>query len=163
MAKVLSPNEIMFTPFEPKTQNRFLVMGLGDVPAFLIKTAGRPNITFETITIDHINTKHYYKGKGEWNTLDVTLYDPVVTSAAQAVMDWIRLAHESITGVDGYKELYQKEVTINVLDPMGNGIEEWKLVNAWIKDANFNTLDWSSNEPVDIALTLQYDYAVLEY
>ena len=34
----LDPSEIMFTPFEPKTKNRF-IMYIEGIPAYLIKTA----------------------------------------------------------------------------------------------------------------------------
>ena len=54
----LDPSEIMFTPFEPKTKNRFIMYAEG-VPAYLIKTANRPSIQFEEIVLDHINVKRY--------------------------------------------------------------------------------------------------------
>ena len=37
----LDPSEIMFTPFEPKTKNRF-IMYIEGIPAYLIKTAKSP-------------------------------------------------------------------------------------------------------------------------
>ena len=39
----LDPSEIMFTPFEPKVQNRF-IMYIEGVPAYLIKYAGIPSM-----------------------------------------------------------------------------------------------------------------------
>ena len=56
----LDPNEIMFTPFEPKTKNRF-IMYIEGVPAYMIKAAKRPSIQFEEIVLDHINVKRYIK------------------------------------------------------------------------------------------------------
>ena len=44
MAELLTPQDIMFTPFEPKLKNRFL-MNVDGIPAYLIKTAKRPQIT----------------------------------------------------------------------------------------------------------------------
>ena len=133
------------------------------VPAYLIKAAARPQITFEEIALDHINVKRYVKGKGDWQTLDITLYDPIVPSGAQAVMEWVRLHKESVTGRDGYSDFYKKDVTINVLGPVGDKVEEWTLKGAWIKDANFGELAWESNDPADIILTLRYDYAILQF
>ena len=52
----LDPSEIMFTPFEPKTKNRF-IMYIEGIPAYLIKTANRPQRQFEEIVLDHINVK----------------------------------------------------------------------------------------------------------
>ena len=162
MPELIDATEIMFTPFEPKTKNRF-VMYIESIPAYLIKTASRPQIVFEEIVLDHINVKRYIKGKGEWQPLALTLYDPIVPSAAQSVMEWIRLSHESVTGRDGYSDFYKKDVDFQVLGPVGDIIEQWKLKGAWIQAANFNDLDFSSSDPIDISVTLRYDYAILAF
>ena len=162
MADLIDPSEIMFTPFEPKTKNRY-IMYIEGIPAYLIKTANRPSISFEAITLDHINVKRYVKGKGEWQELEISLYDPVVPSAAQAVMEWVRLGHESVTGRDGYSDFYKKDITINVLGPVGDKVEEWTLKGAFITAANFNDLAWESNDPAEVTLTLRYDYAILQF
>ena len=162
MPDLIDPSEIMFTPFEPKVKNRF-IMYVEGVPAYLIKTANRPTITFEEIVLDHINVKRYVKGKGEGETLEVTLYDPIVPSGAQAVMEWVRLHKESVTGRDGYSDFYKKDITINVLGPVGDKVEEWTLKGAMIQSANFGDMDWSVSEPAEITLTLRYDYAILQF
>ena len=101
MAELLEPQDIMFTPFEPKLKNRF-IMQIGGINAYLIKTATRPQIQFDEVILEHMNVTRYVKGKGRWQPIEITLYDPVVPSASQQVMEWIRLSHESITGRDGY-------------------------------------------------------------
>ena len=45
MAQLIAPTEAMFTAFEPKTQNRF-IMYIDGIPAYLIKKIDRPSITF---------------------------------------------------------------------------------------------------------------------
>tara|TARA_Y100000310_G_scaffold9215_1_gene9654 strand:+ start:6583 stop:7071 length:489 start_codon:yes stop_codon:yes gene_type:complete len=162
MAKLVDANDIMFTPFEPKLKNRY-IMQIDGVPAYLIKTAARPNISFEEVALEHMNVKRYVKGKGEWQQLAVTLYDPVVPSAAQAIMEWVRLSHESVTGRDGYADFYKKDITFQVLGPVGDIIEEWQLKGAWVQAADFGEMDFASNEPAEIALTLRYDYAILQF
>ena len=111
MATLIDANQAMFTPFEPKLKNRY-VMAIDGIPAYLIKTANRPSITFEEVELNHMNVKRYVKGKGAWNDLQITLYDPIVPSAAQSVMEWVRLSHESVTGRDGYSDFYKKNVQI---------------------------------------------------
>ena len=162
MATVLEPQDIMFTPFEPKLKNRF-IMRIDGIPAYLIKTAARPQITFDEVELNHMNVTRYVKGKGKWQALQITLYDPVVPSAAQAVMEWVRLSHESVTGRDGYSDFYKKDITFNLLDPVGAVIEEWELKGAFIQSANFGDLAFDSNDPVEITLTLRYDYAILKF
>ncbi len=163
MADILTTDEIFFQSFEPKTKNRF-IMYIDGIPSYFIKTANRPNIVFEEIELNHINVKRYLKGKGAWETLEITLYDPIVPSGAQAVMEWVRLHHESVTGRDGYADFYKKDITFNMLGPVGDKVEEWVLKGAFIQTANFNDLDFANGTDVaDISLTLRYDYAILSY
>ena len=162
MAQLLSPNEIMFTSFEPKQTNRF-IMYIEGIPAYLIKAANRPNITNGKVTIDHVNVKRHVKGKSEWADVTVTLYDPVVPSAAQATMEWVRLHHESVTGRDGYSDFYKKDVKFNALGPVGDKVEEWTLKGAFINGATFSDMDYSSDGVATVELTLTYDYAILQY
>ena len=162
MADLVEASDIMFTPFEPKLKNRFIML-IDGLPAYLIKTANRPQITFEEVELNHMNVKRYVKGKGTWEQLEVTLYDPIVPSGAQAVMEWVRLHKESVTGRDGYSDFYKKDVTINVLGPVGDKVEEWTLKGAFIQTANFGDMNWETNEPAEITLTLRYDYAILQF
>jgi hypothetical protein len=79
-------------------------------------------------------------------------------------MEWIRQSHESLTGRDGYSAFYKKQLTFQLLGPVGDVVEEWSLVGAFISQANFGELDWSNTtDPVSIELTITYDYAILEY
>lgn len=163
MAELLSANEVFFTAFEPKVQNRF-IMYIDGIPAYLIKTANRPQLNNNPITIDHINLKRKLKGKSEWQDLEISLYDPIVPSAAQAVMEWVRLGHESVTGRNGYADFYKKDVTINVLGPVGDKVEEWQLKGAFPASVNFNGMDWSNGgEALMVNVTLAFDYAVLQF
>jgi len=162
MAEILEFNEMFYTNFEPKMKNRF-IMEIAGIPSYLIKAGNRPNIQFEAVTLEHINLKRKLKGKGEWQDITITLYDPIVPSGAQAVMEWIRLGHESITGRRGYADFYKKDLDFYMLGPVGDKIEQWKIKGAFIQQANFGDVSFDSNEPATIELTLSYDYAILEY
>ena len=162
MAELIEANDIMFTPFEPKLKNRF-IMNIDGIPAYTIKTATRPQVTFDEVEMHHMNVRRYLKGKAAWQPLTITLYDPIVPSAAQASMEWIRLSHESVTGRDGYSDFYKKDVNFQVLGPVGDIVEEWTLKGAFIQDANFGDLSFEDSAPVEISLTLRYDYAILQF
>tara|TARA_Y100001938_G_C7909368_1_gene338813 strand:- start:58 stop:546 length:489 start_codon:yes stop_codon:yes gene_type:complete len=162
VADFIDPNEMFFTPFEPKLSNRF-IMNIEGIPAFLVKTSGRPNLNLNEVVLDHINVKRYVKGKAEWQTLTVTLYDPIVPSGAQSVMEWVRLHHESVTGRDGYSDFYKKDITFNMLGPVGDKVEEWTLKGAFIQSATFSDMDYSATNVADVSLTLRYDYAILQF
>jgi hypothetical protein len=162
MAEILEFDKMFYTNFEPKMKNRY-IMEWDGVPGYMVKAAARPSIQFEKVTLDHINIKRQLQGKGEWQDITITLYDPIVPSAAQAVMDWIRLGHESITGRRGYADFYKKDIDFYMLGPVGDKIEQWKIKGAFITNANFGDVSFDSNDPATIELTLTYDYAILEF
>lgn len=150
--------------WEPKYANRFIMqMATTGIPAYLVKAASRPSVANGELVLDMINIDRKVKGKSRWNDIAITLYDPIVPSGAQAVMEWIRKHHESLTGRDGYSSTYKEDLTFNTLSATGEYIEEWTLHGAWILDATFGTMDWGTEEIVTIELNLKYDYAVLEY
>ena len=159
---ILETNQMMFTAFEPKLQNRFL-LDIDGIPAYLIRTTGRPSVTFGEIVLDHINVKRKIKGKANWDNISMDLYDPVTPSGAQAVMEWVRLSHESVTGRDGYSDFYKKDIRIHTLGPVGDVVEEWILKGAYCQQANFGSMDWANSEPANINITVVMDYAILNY
>ena len=162
MPEILEFDKMFYKNFEPKLGNRF-IMEINGIESYIIKTANRPTVTSEVVELDHINVKRKIKGKTTWDDVTITLYDPIVPSGAQQVMEWVRSSHESVTGRDGYAAFYKKDITFYLLGPVGDKIEQWTLKGAWINSANFGELDWASNDPVSIELTLSYDYAILEY
>jgi hypothetical protein len=159
---VLDPSEIMFTAFEPKVQNRF-IMYIDGVPSYLVKSVASPAFDAGEIILDHINTYRKVKGKVRWQDMSMTLYDPVTPSGAQSIMEWARLAHESVTGRDGYSDFYKKDLVLNVLGPVGDVVSEWIIKGAYAKAANFGAYDWSNEAAVSIDLTIAMDYCVLNY
>jgi hypothetical protein len=139
-------------------------MYIEGIPSFIIKAAARPNLTSTITVLDHINVDRKVKGKSRWADISITLYDPIVPSGAQAIMEWIRLGHESVTGRDGFSDFYKKDITFNSLGPVGDKVEEWVLKGAWCSDVNFNEMDWANDgEAVTITVTIAYDYAILNY
>jgi len=161
---VLETNELLFTAFEPKVQNRFIIrLADSGIPSFMAKSVSAPSFTDEEVTLHHINSYRKIRGKRTWNDISVTLYDPITPAGSQAVMEWARLAYESVTGRAGYSDFYKKDVTLDILGPVGDIVGEWIIKGAFIKESNFGDYDWSNSEAVELSMTLAYDYAVLQF
>ena len=160
---VLDPNEIFFTAFEPKVQNRF-IMYVDGIPSYFIKGIGGLSYSSEEITLNHINVMRKVKGRSSWDNVTMTLYDPITPSGAQAVMEWVRLHHESVTGRDGYSDFYKKDLTVDILGPVGDIVSEWIIKGAFIKEATFSDLSWDEDAAAqEIEITIAMDYAVLNF
>ena len=160
---VIGPNDIFFTPFEPKQQNRFILY-MDGIPSFQIKSVGAVNLDQGVVNLNHINLQRYVKGKSVWSSMTMILFDPISPSGAQAVMEWVRLHHESVTGRDGYSDFYKKDLTLNILGPVGDIVSEWILKGAQIVSANFGDYNWDNeNAAQNITMTVQPDYCILNF
>lgn len=159
---VVTEQELFFKNFEPKMKNRFILYADG-LPSYVVKGITRPTISQEAKPLNHINVQRYVKGRTVWGTVQMTMYDPIVPSAAQSVMEWVRLGHESITGRDGYADFYKKDLTVNVIGPVGDKVEEWIIKGAQITEVNFGEMSWDIDDPADITITIQPDYCILNY
>jgi len=160
---ILDSSQIFFQPFEPKQANRF-VLYMEGIPSFIIKGVSAISLTQGEVVLNHINVLRKVKGKTVWNDITMTLFDPITPSGAQAVMEWVRLHHESVTGRDGYSDFYKKDLTVNVLGPVGDIVSEWVIKGALITEATFGDYNWDTeNEAKEIALTVQPDYCVLNF
>ena len=162
MANLIENDKMFYTNYEPKVQNRF-ILEVDGLPSYLCKKVSRPQLECGEVVLDHINIIRKMKGKCKWGDITITMDDAIVPSGAQAVMEWVRTSHESVTGRDGYADFYKKDFDIFVLGPVGDKIENWSVKGAYIKTAQFGDMDWSTETPVEIALTLGVDYCVLEY
>jgi hypothetical protein len=160
---VLDPNEIFFTAFEPKQQNRFILY-MDGIPAYIIKGVNAVTLTQDTVVLNHINVQRFVKGKSKWGEIQMTLFDPITPSGAQAVMEWVRLHHESVTGRDGYSDFYKKDLTLDVLGPVGDIVSEWIIKGAIITNANFGDYSWDTESTAqNITVTVQPDYCILNF
>ena len=157
----------------PKLSFRFRAIfsnfGVGGGETELTKQVmdiARPNVSFTEIPIDIYNSKVYLSGKHEWTTTTVNLRDDaqgnvskLVGQQIQKQMDFVEQA-SAATGQD-----YKFQLNYEVLDG-GNGtltpnvLETWELYGCFIQSANYNAMNYTSNDPVSISLTIRFDNAV---
>jgi hypothetical protein len=79
-------------------------------------------------------------------------------------MEWVRLHHESVTGRDGYSDFYKKDLTFNVLGPVGDVVSEWILKGAMISNADFGEYGFDNESTAQqITMTCEIDYAILNF
>lgn len=152
-------------PYEPKRQNRFIVRfpsALGINEWFVI-SAKRPSININEVEIPFLNTSTWVAGRFTWDSMEVTFKDPIGPSAAQALMEWIRLHAESVTGRMGYAAGYKKDIELEMLDPGGVVVEKWILQGCMITKGDFGSLNYSEDAIAEITVTLRPDRCILVF
>ena len=151
--------------YEPLRQNRFIFSFPSDtgIQSWWVSSSSLPSINQKDIEIPFMNTSTWVLGRYVWDSITVKLKSLIGPSTSQAVMEWVRLGSESVTGRQGYAAGYKRNVTIQMLDPTGVAVQKWVLINAFITTANFGALDYGSDTLSEIDITLRYDYAIMVY
>jgi hypothetical protein len=158
----------------PKLQFRFRVNFLNfgvDAAGGLSLTkqvidCSRPNLSFAEIPLQVYNSTIKLAGKHTWADMTVNIRDDASGTVSRAVgqqlqkqLDFVEQA-SAATGQD-----YKFQTNIEILDG-GNGtsapvvLETWELYGCFLKTANYNTLNYGTNEAVTIGLTITYDNAI---
>lgn len=155
----------MPVPYEPLRKNRFVVKfptALG-INEWTVASAQRPNITINETEIPFLNTSTWVAGRFIWESVNITFRDPIGPSATQALMEWIRLCAESVTGRMGYAVGYKKDLTLEMLDPAGIVVQKWLYQGAFITNANFGDLAHDDDGIAEIDCTIRFDRAINIY
>lgn len=152
-------------PYEPKRKNRWLFRFPADlgIQEWWLMSGSRPSITQNEVEIPFLNTSTWVIGRFVWEPISLVLRDAIGPSAAQAVMEWVRLHSESITGRQGYAAGYKKEVEIEMLDPTGVVVEKWVLQGTMATNVNFGDLSMDDDSLADITIDLRFDRAILVF
>jgi len=157
----------------PKLQYRFRVtlenFGVSTPTTELTKQVmdvTRPNLTFENMEIPVYNSKVYLAGKHTWNPLSLNLREDINNNVQKLVGEQLQkefdfMEQASANSGHGYKFVTR----IEILDG-GNGatgvqvLETWECYGCFITEANYNSLAYANNDPVNVTLSIQYDNAI---
>jgi len=131
-----------------------------------VVSLARPSLNFDPITLDVYNSKVKLIGKPVWQDISVSLRDDaggnvskLVGEQIQKQFDFAEQASAS-AGID-----YKFTLKFEMLDG-GNGaneanvLETWELYGALVSQVSYGDMDYSSNDPATIDLTIMYDNAV---
>lgn len=151
--------------FEPLRKNRWVFRFPSDlgIQEWWLSSASRPKISQNATEIQFLNTSTWVVGRYIWDTIDISFRDPIGPSASQAIMEWVRLHSESVTGRQGYAAGYKRDIELEMLDPTGVVVQKWILKNAMLTDVNFGDLSYSEDSLAEIQATIRMDYAILCY
>ena len=151
-AVLTKANETFWTVYEPKVTQRHIVY-IKDtknntvIAPYVIQCVDRPR--GELIPS--------YNGKVEtsiihWRPIIMKMYDPIVPSTTQAVMKHLLEGNIPVT------------ITIKVLGPVGDTVEEWEIKDATIQKFGFSSLDWkNTGDPATVEVEWKSQNITLKY
>tara|TARA_B110000495_G_scaffold63458_1_gene53904 strand:- start:2364 stop:2996 length:633 start_codon:yes stop_codon:yes gene_type:complete len=158
----------------PKLQYRFRVtlenFGVAGTPTSeltkQVVDVTRPNVSFEQITVDVYNSRVFLAGKHTWEPITLNLREDVSNNVQKLVGSQLQKQFDFFEQSSAASGQDYKFVTkIEILDG-GNGanavgiLETFELYGCYLESANYNTLAYSTNDPVTVSLSIRYDNAI---
>jgi len=158
----------------PKLKYRFRVtldsFGVAGTPTTeltkQVMNVTRPEVSFAEITLPVYNSTVKLAGRHTFADAKLTLRDDVTGAVTKKVGEQLQKQFDffeqsgAASGID-----YKFRMRVEVLDG-GNGayeptsLESFEFLGCFLKGAVYQGGDYSSNDPMDIALTIAYDNAI---
>jgi len=126
----------------------------------------RPAVTFEESMIEIYNSKVYLAGKHTWDPITVNLRDDVNGGVTKLCGEQIQKQFDFMEQSSASSGIDYKFITRFELLDGGNGantpnvLETWELYGCFVQNINYNDLDYASQEPVQITMSIRFDNAV---
>ena len=126
----------------------------------------RPSLAFAPVTIDVYNSKMYLQGKPEWSPVTVNFRDDVNGAVSLLIGEQIQKQFDFAEQASAYAGIdYKFQTIFEVLDG-GNGaieptvLETWELYGCFLSNVDYQTFEYSSNDPATITCEIRYDNAL---
>lgn len=155
---------------DPKRNYRFYAQ-FGDLPHWVATKVSLPAYKLGEAKHSYLNHTFKYPGRIEWEDVTLSLRDPVNPDSSQTIMKILTDSGYFFPDAQfnlGNFATVSKRQAINAIgnkamitqvDGEGAPITIWTLHNAWVKDFKPGELDYSSDELVELSLTITYDWA----
>jgi hypothetical protein len=157
----------------PKLQYRFRVSfeGIGvsaDVVELTKQVASfnRPTLSFADTDLHVYNSVVRIAGKHTWGDVSCTIRDDAGGNVTRIVGEQLQKQFDFMEQASASSGSDYKFVTRCEMLDGGNGayeptvLETWMLYGCYIKEANYQELNYANNDPVTIQLTLRFDNAI---
>lgn len=118
--------------------------------------ASRPKVTNNEVELKYKNLSSWYKGKTTTETMTVVFRDAIGPGTFNKLWQWQRQHTDMSTGRGGYASTYMKTLTLNMEDPNGQVIQQFKYYNCFILSIDGGDVDMETDDIANVELTIRY-------
>ena len=157
----------------PKLQYRFRVMfenfGISTPRTELTKQVvdfTRPEVTFDDVTIEVYNSRIKLAGKHSWSDVTVNIRDDALGNVTRLVGEQLQRQFDFFEQSSAGSGIDYKFVTRCEMLDGGNGtetpqvLETWEMYGCFLQSVNYNQVQYSSSDPVQITMVIRFDNAL---
>jgi len=152
---------------------------------YALKKSAKPTMKISEVQHKYLNHFYYYPGRLEWEPISITfasvkigkdgeLADNVLIQALKA-SGYVYPATDGSSAISDLNTIAKRDAVANLtnsrnmstvhlvqINEKGEPIETWYLFNPFFTDMKYDSLEYGSEEILNIDCTIKYDFATLE-
>lgn len=157
----------------PKLQYRFRVsfegFGVSSDKVELTKQVvsfSRPTVSFADVDVHVYNSIVRLAGKHSWGDVSTTIRDDAAGNVTRLIGEQLQKQFDFMEQSSAASGSDYKFVTRCEMLDGGNGaseptiLETWELYGCYVKEANYQEVNYANSDPVTIQMSLRFDNAV---
>lgn len=161
----------------PKRKFRWLLYFDG-MPQFVAKSVTKPGFSIGSTPHQFLQHTFNFPGRVTWSDVTLTIVDPVQPDSAASLYailldsGYVKPDQiQSLADGEGYGTIAKDKMVSRLgnkvrieqigIDSSNDVIESWTLFNPQITNVTFDTLDYTSDDLLNITIALKYDWASL--
>ena len=131
-----------------------------------VMSFARPQVTFDPVEIPVYNSRVYLAGRPTWQAVTTTVRDDAGGNVSRLVGEQLQKQYDFMEQASASSGIDYKFITrVEMLDGANGNIEPvvletWELYGCFLTDVNYNDVDYNSNDPVTITMSIRYDNAI---
>ena len=131
-----------------------------------VMSFNRPQVTFDPVEIPVYNSRVYLAGRPTWQAVTTTVRDDAGGNVSRLVGEQLQKQYDFMEQASAASGIDYKFITrVEMLDGANGNIEPvvletWEMYGCFLTDVNYNDVDYNSNDPVTITMSIRYDIAI---
>ena len=131
-----------------------------------VMSFNRPQVTFDPVEIPVYNSRVYLAGRPTWQAVTTTVRDDAGGNVSRLVGEQLQKQYDFMEQASAASGIDYKFITrVEMLDGANGNIEPvvletWEMYGCFLTDVNYNDVDYNSNDPVTITMSIRYDNAI---
>ncbi len=127
----------------------------------VLQSASRPNVKFEEAEMHHNQEVAYFAGKHSWDPVTLVWYDiEQDPDISRGLYHWIETVVNMQSMAVAHPRFYKKSAALVMLDGTGQTTEQWSMMGTWPAGCNWQELDYTSTDLMNLEATMRFDRAV---
>lgn len=144
---------------------------------YALKKASKPTMKIAEVQHKYLNHFYYYPGRVEWDPITVSFASVTQPSATQILNSVKNRSGYIFPGTDGsdttanLKTISKKgamaassggKIELRQIGEDGKLLESWYLWNPFFTDVKYDSLEYASEDILNLDVTIRFDYATLD-